>query len=174
MARGRVARLLVLAVSVCFSLFGEPQNQKPVAGRNVNIVSGTTWPEGDPFLQRQDEPTVAVSTRNTQHLLAGANDYRTVDFPGLPNGRVVGDAFLGLFKSFDGGASWQSTLLPGYPQDTSSQGLASPLKTFFPPGKIYTGADPIVRPGTHGLFYYGGIVFDREPGGKSAVFVARF
>ena len=29
----------------------------------------------------QNEPTVAVSTRNPLHLLAGANDYRTVDLP---------------------------------------------------------------------------------------------
>src|SRR5260370_8994217 len=55
--------------------------QGPTPGQNVNMVSGTKWPGGDPFLQRQNEPSIAVSTRNAQHLLAGANDYRTVDFP---------------------------------------------------------------------------------------------
>ena len=25
-----------------------------IAGPNVNMVSGTTWPDGDPFLQRQN------------------------------------------------------------------------------------------------------------------------
>lgn len=48
-------------------------------GRNVNMVSGTKWPTGDPYLQRQNEPSIAASTRNPLHLLAGANDYRTGD-----------------------------------------------------------------------------------------------
>lgn len=42
-----------------------------VAGPNVNMVSGTQWPTGDPFLQRQNEPSMAVSTRNPLHILAG-------------------------------------------------------------------------------------------------------
>ena len=58
-----------------------------VPSRNVNMVSGTDWPGGDPFLQRQNEPTVAVSTRNPMHLVAGANDYRTVDLPVFPQTR---------------------------------------------------------------------------------------
>jgi len=73
------------------------------AGPNVNMVSGTGWTNGDPFLQRQNEPSIAVSTRNTLHLLAGANDYRGVDLPGLLGSTERGDAWLGLFKSFDGG-----------------------------------------------------------------------
>src|SRR6187431_3742617 len=99
-----------------------------VPGRNVNMVSGTTHPDGDPFLQRQNEPSIAASTRNPLHLLGGSNDYRTVDVPGLPDGKETGDAWLGLFKSLDGGQRWTSTLLPGYPQDISPAGVASPLR----------------------------------------------
>src|SRR5438105_162173 len=40
------------------------QQQGPQAGRNVNMVAGTEWPGGDPFRQRQDEPALAISTRN--------------------------------------------------------------------------------------------------------------
>ncbi len=130
--------------------------QTPVPGQSINMVSGKTLPGGDPFLQRQNEPSLAVSSRNPRHLLAGANDYRTVDIPGLPDGGETGDSWLGLFKSFDGGETWQSTLLPGYPQDASPEGLASPLKGYT------AAADPIVRAGTHGLFYYGGIAFNRS------------
>src|SRR5512134_706397 len=119
-------RLLVAFVSACVPALLAAQ----IPSRNVNMVSGTGWPGGDPFLQRQNEPSIAASTRNPLHLLAGANDYRTVDLPGLPNSGEVGDAWMGLFKSFNGGATWKSTLLPGYPQDTSAEGTASPLKAY--------------------------------------------
>src|SRR3954466_8060501 len=74
--------------------------QSPSAGTNVNMVSGTAWTTGDPFLQRQNEPSSAVSTRNPLHLLAGANDYRTVDLPGLLGIDERGDARPGLFFSY--------------------------------------------------------------------------
>ncbi|HVS62060.1 MAG TPA: Ig-like domain-containing protein [Thermoanaerobaculia bacterium] len=37
--------------------------------------------EGDGFANRQVEPTIAVSTRNPNHLIAFFNDYRAVDLP---------------------------------------------------------------------------------------------
>ena len=145
--------------------------QTPTPGQNINMVSGTTLPGGDPFLQRQNEPSVAVSSRSNGHLLAGANDYRTVDLPTSPHdqvpGTLAGDAWLSYFISLDGAQTWQSTLLPGFPQDNSARGLASPLKGFA------AAADPTVRAGTHGMFYYSGIVFDRNLN-RGAIFVARF
>src|SRR4030088_1621579 len=102
-----------LILSVCALLF-VPGTSAQVAGQNVNMVSGTSWPGGDPFLQRQNEPSMAVSTRNPMHILAGAYDYRTVDLElALSGGQETGDSWLGLFKSFDGGLTWKSTLLPG-------------------------------------------------------------
>ena len=132
------------------------------------MVSGTEFPGGDPFLQRQNEPSLAVSTRNSLHLLAGANDYRTVDVPGLPDGKAVGDSWPGVFASVNGGGSWVSTLIPGFPQDNTTEGLNSPLKGY------EAGADPVIRAGTNGLLYYSGIVFDRGFGQKSAAFVSRY
>ena len=139
-----------------------------VAGQNVNMVSGTNWTNGDPFLQRQNEPSIAVSTRNTSHLLAGSNDYRTVDLPGLLGIDERGDAWLGLFKSFDAGRTWQSTLLPGFPLDGSPQGLASPIHGF------QAASDPAVRAGTNGLFYFAGLAYNRGTNPPSAIFVSRF
>ena len=160
-------RNTLLALISLLPVFASAQDPL-VAGANINMVSGTEFPGGDPFLQRQNEPSLAVSTRNNFHLLAGANDYRTVDVPGLTNGKTVGDSWPGVFSSVNGGGSWVSTLISGYPQDTSATGLNSPLKGY------EAGADPVIRAGTNGLFYYSGIVFDRGQGGESAVFVSRF
>ena len=152
----RLARGALATLASSLALAGAALAQAPTAGQSINLVSGRTLPGGDPFLQRQNEPSLAVSSRNPRHLLAGANDYRSVDRPGLPGGTETGDSWLGLFKSFDGGETWQSTLLPGYPQDDSPEGLASPLKGYT------AAADPMVRAGTHGLFYYGGFAFNRS------------
>src|SRR5262245_62429554 len=161
-----------LSLSFAFVDVAAQQGQAvpvPIPGKNINMVSGTNFPGGDPFLQRQNEPSLAVSSRNALHLLAGANDYRTVDLPvsdTIP-GSLAGDAWLGVFKSVDGAQSWQSTLLPGFPQDVSPEGQASPLKAF------NAAADPTVRAGTSGLFYYSGIAFNRGAN-NGAVFVARY
>lgn len=158
-----VRRLLVVLALLCSAVvFAQ------VAGQNINMVSGTTWPAGDPYLQRQNEPSMAVSSRNPEHLLGGANDYRTVDIPNPNAPSILGDAWLGVYSSMDGGETWKSTLLPGYPQDTSSVGTASPLHSFT------VATDPTVRAGTHGMFYYSGLVFNRGSGMPSGVFVATF
>jgi uncharacterized protein YjbI with pentapeptide repeats len=179
MWRARMNRILSIdkrltcfagVAAVVLATVATPLAQQVITGRNVNMVSGTKWPDGDPYLQRQNEPSLAASTRNPLHLLAGANDYRTVDIPFVSGANETGDAWLGIFKSFDGGQRWKTTLLPGYPQDTSTSGLSSPLHGYS------AGADPIVRAGTNGLFYYTGLVFDRSADGtgRSAIFVSRF
>ncbi len=155
---------------------GEPQTtvNQVVVGQNVNMAGGPASyllgrdPAliGDPFLQRQNEPSLATSSRNPCHLLAGANDYRAVDIEEAAG--EVGDAWLGVFKSFDCGATWKSTLLPGHKLDTTPAGLGSPLKG------LAAAADPTVRAGTSGLFYYSGIAFNRGDGEVGKVFVARF
>jgi hypothetical protein len=145
---------LVLVLCCCIpTLFASVSAQ--VAGRNVNMVSGGSFPGGDPFLQKQNEPSLAISTRNACHLLAGANDYRAVNLPGLPAELEIGDAWLGWYESTDCGATWYSTLVPGYLHDVSPAGLASPVKGF------NAGADPVVRSGAAGTFYYLFIAFNR-------------
>ena len=157
-----VIRLLALIALAPAVLPGAAQAQV-IVGPNVNMGGGpaTFDPQtakivGDPFLQRQNEPSLALSSRNPCHLLAGANDYRAVDVEEAAG--EVGDAWLGVFKSFDCGSTWTSTLMPGHKLDRSAEGLASPLKG------LAAAADATVRAGTSGLFYYSGIAFNRGDG----------
>ena len=173
MKRPFVVSLLSLVFILCINSELKAQVAGAVAGQNINMVSGTGFPGGDPYLQRQNESSMAVSTRNPQHLLSGANDYRSVDIPFPPdteNGieKETGDAWMGVFTSVDGGQTWTSTLVPGYPQDQSTVGTQSPLHGFA------VATDPTVRAGTHGLFYVSGLAFDRGSKAPSAVFVSTF
>ncbi|MEP5763855.1 MAG: hypothetical protein ABJ308_04645 [Halieaceae bacterium] len=164
----RINRLLPLLVgAVLFPMLAIAQAPLTV-GPNINMVSGQTWPDGDPFLRQQNEPSVAFSSRNKLHLLSGANDYRTVDIPGDFEAGATGDSWMSYFWSTNGGGTWKSRLIPGYPQDSSQEGMASPLKGYA------AGADPVVRAGTHGMFYFSGIVFERTENPGSAIFVSRF
>ncbi|MEL7313255.1 MAG: hypothetical protein AAFN07_17200, partial [Pseudomonadota bacterium] len=164
-----VSRAMMLSL-VFFLVYGVASAQEPISiGANVNMVSGQEFPNGDPFQRQQNEPSVAYSSRNNLHLLAGANDYRAVDVPGLPGGQETGDSWLSYYWSTNGGASWQSTLIPGYPQDPSCLGPNPPVLCGYA-----AGADPVVRAGVNGMFYYSGIVFDRADPTRSAIFVSRF
>jgi hypothetical protein len=120
-----------------------------VPGLNVNVVSI------DPFLQKQNEPSLALSAVNPCHVLMGGNDYRPVNIPGLPADLEIGDSWPGVYHSLDCGQTWLAGLMPGFPQDQTPAGLASPAKGFT------TGADPGVKAGLAGTFYYSFIVFNR-------------
>lgn len=144
-------RLLLGLLATCVPVVLAAQ----IPGPNVNMVSGKTFPGGDPWLQKQNEPSIAVSTRNPCTLLGGANDYRAVYLPGLPDDKEIGDAWVGLYKSKNCGQTWFSDLMPGYPQDNSAAGNASPVKG------LSTGADPVVRAGDSGFFGYSFIAFNR-------------
>src|SRR6476469_7945059 len=95
----------LLSVLCAVSCFGQ------VVGPNVNMLTGDQLGTGDPFLQRQNEPSIAVSSRNPAHIMAVANDYRLVDVPGLLDGSdEVGDVWLGIFRSLDQGQTWKSSV----------------------------------------------------------------
>jgi hypothetical protein len=150
-----------------------PPRETIVAGRNVNMVAGTGCIDGDPYLQRQNVPSAAVSTRNSLTLMAGANDYRLVDMPisegplpGIPEGAAAGDAWLGLYKSFNGGESWTGMPLPGHPRDTTARAVLAALRQ--PPPRT-------PRPGRfERALLLQRDAFDRVARGRSVIFVARF
>jgi hypothetical protein len=153
-----------------------------IAGRNVNMLSGHDPITVEPYDkngQRQNEPSIAVSTRNPLHLIAGANDWQPLDMdipgeelPGVQQGIAVADAWMGIFTSTDGGESWKNQLLPGSLVDDDPYnphtGEISPIYGY------EAAADPVWRAGAAGMFFGTGITFNRGQRGLGALFVARY
>jgi hypothetical protein len=109
----------------------------------------------------QNEPTVAVDPHNTQVVVAGSNDYCAAI--------VNGDTWAGYYRSADGGSSWQDSLVPGYPDDSSAAGLASPAH-----GSCAGAGDPSQAFDGDGRLFYAFICFNRTKPINGSVFVARY
>jgi hypothetical protein len=109
----------------------------------------------------QNEPTVAVNPNNTQVVVAGANDYCAQI--------VNGDVWPGYYRSTDGGSSWHDSLVPGYPDDSSAAGLASPVH-----GTCGAAGDPSQAFDRDGRLFYAFICFNRSKPINGGVFVARY
>src|SRR4051794_6277274 len=109
----------------------------------------------------QNEPTVAVDPHNTSVITAGSNDYCAAI--------VNGDVWAGYYRSTDGGSSWQDSLVPGYPADTSVGGTASPAQ-----GSCGTAGDPSQAFDNAGRLFYAFICFNRGKPVNGGVYVARY
>lgn len=125
---------------------------------NIGIV-GEAAPD-----RQQVEPTIAVDPRDPNILVAGAQDLRL---------RAAGEhRWHGYYRSNDGGNTWTSNLLPGFPGDNSPQGLASPLHA------SNTTSDPVLAFDRVGNLYYAGLVFNVSATGSvvsnTVVFVAKY
>ncbi|OLD78194.1 hypothetical protein AUF62_03000 [archaeon 13_1_20CM_52_20] len=127
-----------------------------VVGTNVPIV-GEASPD-----RQQVEPTIAIDPHNTNIIVAGAQDLRLVS--------VHEHRWLGYYRSTDGGTTWTNVLLPGFPGDTSPQGLVSPLRRF------NATSDPVLAFDRQGNLYYAGLGVTATPNGilPTGLFVAKF
>jgi hypothetical protein len=100
---------------------------------------------------RQNEPAVAVNPRNTRVIIGSSNDYCGVYNDGLDaNAAPVpsGPIWLGYYRSENGGASFQSSLVPGYPGDASPYAALARIRT--------AGAgDPVIAWDAHGRVFMG-------------------
>jgi hypothetical protein len=109
----------------------------------------------------QNEPTIAVDPQDTDVVVAGANDY----CPQIVNP----DVWTGYYRSTDGGSSWQDSLVPGYPADTSEAGVSSPVH-----GTCAGAGDPSQAFDADGNLFYAFICFNRAQPTNGGVFVARY
>ena len=78
---------------------------------------------------------------------------------------------MGLGFSIDGGDTWTNSLVPGYPADTSAEGMASPEYI-----RTNNASDPLGAFDTHGRFFFGAISYNglAGPGTNADVWVARY
>src|SRR5918996_1517585 len=80
--------------------------------------------------RQNNEPFSVIDPTNPNMVVAGWNDYCSTD---------LGVGWMGLGFSADRGETWVNSLVPGYPQDTSAEGTASPLY-----GSHTDAGDPVV------------------------------
>ncbi len=120
---------------------------------------------------RQNEPSNAMDPRNPSVILGSSNDYCGVYQPfGATVQQPVGPIWLGYYRSQDGGTTFQSTLVPGYPGDTSPYGALSHIRTA-------SSGDPVIAWDNHGRAFFGSESSDDPAGTKKTfgdVWVATF
>ncbi len=139
------------------------------SGYVSNYTAVTGVPYTDPTLAecsrargRQNEPSVAVNPRNPQVIVGSSNDYCGVyndgaDADGAP--LPVGPIWLGYYRSQDGGTSFQSSLVPGYPGDTSPFGARAQVRTA-------SSGDPVLAWDGDGRLFAGSESSDDPAGSK--------
>jgi hypothetical protein len=162
---GRIS--LVSALIVTGGLLANPSAGGAARGADVRLthddpgssgyVSAYTLATGqaytDAVLQecsisrgRQNEPAVEVDPRNSNLLIGSSNDYCAVFAPEFA--ATLGPVWLGYYRSTDGGASFVSSLVPGYPGDVSPFAPLAHIRTF-------DAGDPVIAWDAEGRVFMG-------------------
>src|SRR5438067_10022507 len=186
-------RRFIAALALCSALCLAATASGSTSGGDVRLsndgtgsgyVSAYTLATGIPYTDatlnectrshgRQNEPAVQVDPRNTQVLLGSSNDYCGVYNDGSDaNGAPIpsGPIWLGYYRSQDGGHSFVSSLVPGYPDDTSPYAALSQARTA-------SSGDPVIAWDAHGRAFFGSESSGDPAGTKKTlgdVWVARY
>jgi hypothetical protein len=112
---------------------------------------------------RQNEPAVAFDPRNINVLIGSSNDYCGVYAftPPPQTPAATGPIWLGYYRSENGGASFQSSLVPGYPGDTSPYAALAHIRTA-------SSGDPVIAWDGHGRVFMGAESSDDPAGTKKS------
>jgi hypothetical protein len=155
-----VTLIAAAVVSAIASFKPDPPNTRLTNdnGANGGYVSDFTLVTGqaytDDVLQacsqsrgRQNEPAIAVDPRNPQVIVGSSNDYCGVF---AANGTFVGlgNVWLGYYRSENGGASFTSSLVPGYQGDQSPYAARAHVRTA-------DSGDPVLAWDNHGRLFAG-------------------
>ncbi len=145
---------------------------------DYTLVTGTpytdaTLTECSSSRGRENEPAVAINPRNTQVIVGSSNDYCGVYNDGVDaNGAPIpsGPIWLGYYRSQNGGTSFTSSLVPGYPDDTSLYATRAQVRTA-------SAGDPVLAWDGEGRLFAGSESSDDPAGTKKTfgdVWVATF
>src|SRR5262249_43479342 len=174
-------RILLIALSVASAPMALSQNVRLTNDQAGGYTSVYTLATGfsytDPVLDecsiargRQNEPVVAVNPRNQNVLIGSSNDYCGVYAGSTTTFVAAGPIWLGYYRSENGGASFQSSLVPGYPGDVSPYAALAKIRTA-------SAGDPVIAWDSHGRVFMGAESSD-DPAGTKKTFgdewVARF
>jgi len=158
---------------------------------NYNINNPTTPVPADPTLSecsasrgRQNEPAVVIDPRNPNVMVGSSNDYCGVYNDGVDaDGAPIpsGPIWLGYYRSENGGHSFQSSLVPGYPGDNTpyaararirTASAGDPVLAWDAQGRLFAGsessADPAGSLKTFGDEWVATYVNPSGPGGSPA------
>ena len=156
-----VVALAVVSLTVALpAAQAEPTNVRLTNddGANGGYVSDYTLVTGTPYTDdvltacsqskgRENEPAVAVDPRSTQVIVGSSNDDCGV-FQSDGTTVGLGDAWLGYYRSQDGGASFESSLVPGYQGDESPYAARAHVRTA-------DSGDPVLAWDSHGRLFAG-------------------
>ncbi len=141
---------------------GYTSNYTMVTG---NAYSDATLDECSRSRGRENEPAVAVDPRDTNVIVGSANDYCAVYNAGVDgNGAPIptGPIWLGYYRSTDAGASFASSLVPGYPGDASPYASRARIRTA-------SSGDPVLAWDKEGRLFAGSESSD-DPAGSLKTF----
>src|SRR5262249_25194653 len=160
--RMRTLRWFVLVASLALMALVPAAQAGPANARltndNSSYVSDYTLVTGNPYSDevlracsqsrgRQNEPAVAVDPRNSQVIVGSSNDYCGV-FAADGTFIGLGDVWLGYYRSQNGGASFVSSLVPGYQGDKSPYAPRADVRTA-------DSGDPVLAWDNHGRLFAG-------------------
>jgi hypothetical protein len=107
-----------------------------------------------------NEPFSVIDPTDPDLIVAGWNDYCQTD---------LGAGWQAFAYSTDRGETWTDSIVPGYPDDTSEEGQASPLFS-----RHTDAGDPIAAFDNEGNLFVGGIAFNRADAINGDVYVATY
>ena len=174
-------KLFLLALSLGVASVALCQNVRLTNDVTGGYTSAYTLATGTPYTDavlaecsiargRQNEPAVAVDPRNAQVLIGSSNDYCGVYAGSTTEFVPAGPIWLGYYRSEDGGHTFRSSLVPGYPGDVSPYAALAKIRTA-------SAGDPVIAWDNHGRVFMGSESSD-DPAGTKKTFgdewVARF